>query len=53
MVAALAIGGAGISAVTEAAVRWSTRDAGRDGGRVVLSLLAVIGLAEGVLWLVE
>jgi hypothetical protein len=51
MVAALAIGGAGISAVTEAAVRWSTRGTGRDGGRVVLSLLAVIGLAEGLLWL--
>jgi hypothetical protein len=53
LVAALAIGGAAMAAVTEAAVRWSTRNAGRDGGRVVLSLVAVIGLAEGALWLVE
>lgn len=51
MIAALATGGAGISGLTEAAVRWSLRDAGHDGARVVLSLLAVIGLAEGVLCL--
>jgi hypothetical protein len=48
---ALTLTGATLSALTEIAMRWSLRDAGRDGARVVLSLLALIALAEAALWL--
>jgi hypothetical protein len=48
---AMTLTGAMLSALTEEAMRWSARDTGRDGARVVLSLMALIAVAEVSLWL--
>jgi len=49
--AALGLAGAALSALTEVGVRWSIREEGHDAGRVVLAVLALVAVAEGVLWL--
>jgi hypothetical protein len=51
LAASLALAGAVLSSLTEVCVRWSMREDGRDGGRMVLALGALIALAEGALWL--
>jgi hypothetical protein len=51
LVAGLASSGAALSALTEICFRWASREDGRDGGRLVLALGALLALAEGALWL--
>jgi hypothetical protein len=51
LAASLGVTGALLSALTEVCVRWSIREDGRTGGRMVLILGALIALAEGVLWI--